>query len=52
MTLRALIDFIASSKPASGRQVAVIIVVVLLPLPLYIVLPVGTVALLMRYNLR
>ncbi|MET4257825.1 hypothetical protein ABIC09_002767 [Bradyrhizobium sp. S3.12.5] len=52
MALRALKEFIASSKPASGWQAAVIIVVMLLPLPLYILLPVGTVVLLMRCLLK
>ncbi|MET4066755.1 hypothetical protein ABID58_001538 [Bradyrhizobium sp. S3.2.6] len=52
MALRALKEFIASSKPATGWQAAVIIVVMLLPLPLYILLPVGTVVLLMRCLLK
>lgn len=52
MALRALKEFIASLKPASGWQVAVIIVVMLLPLPLYIVLPVGTIVPLMRCLLK
>lgn len=43
-------QFIASTnKPASGWQLAAIFVFMLLPLPLYILLPIGVVALLMFF---